>query len=104
MANSQFEQLPKPPTGEYVFTVKRAGIKNGAVWYVIGDDKYELFHYADLRKGALFTNAHCVLAGIIAETGSYCAAAENLIGRTVQARVVVQKDFTKIIDVRSIDE
>ena len=105
MANSQpHEQLPKPPAGEYVFTVKRAGIKDGAVWYAIGNETYELFYYADLKKGALFTDAHCVLAAIIAETGGYCPAPENLIGRSVQVRVVVQKDYTKIFDMRAIDE
>ena len=104
MANSQYEQLPKPPAGEYAFTVKRAGIKDGAVWYVVGNNEYELLQCADLRKGALFTGAHCVLAEIIAATTGTCGLPQDLVGRIVMVRVVVEDNFTKILDVRCIDE
>jgi hypothetical protein len=95
--------LPKPPAGEYVFTVKRAGIKDGAVWFVLGNDQYDLLQYVDLRKNALFRDEHCTLAAIIAETGWYCGGPEDLIGRTVEVRVVTPQGYVKIADVRAID-
>ncbi len=100
----QFEALPKPPAGEYAFAVKRAGIKDGAVWFVIGNEQYDLLQFADLRRNALFTNSHCVLAGIIAETGGYCGTPQDLVGRAVQVRVAVQGNYVKIMDVRAKDE
>lgn len=109
MANSQTrERLPKPPAGEYEFVIKHAGIKDGAVWFVLGNDQYDLLQYADLRKGALFSNDHCVLAAIIAETGP-CGVPRDLVGRAVKVRVVLErnetgeKEYTKIYDVRGVD-
>ena len=109
MANSQtHERLPKPPAGEYEFEIKYAGIKDGAVWFILGNGLYELLQYADLRKGALFSNDHCVLAAIIAETGP-CGVPRDLVGRTVAVRVVLEKnetgekEYTKIYDVRGVD-
>lgn len=109
MANSQtHERLPKPPAGEYEFEIKYAGIKDRAVWYIIGNNEYELLQYADLRREALFKNEHCVLAAIIAETGP-CGVPRDLVGRAVKVRVVLEKnetgdkEYTKIYDVRGVD-